>query len=166
MKNGEDRMTKRYFKREWEEEYYIFDSQTISEKEFDEKLEYEDYKAFEDSMQGDEVVNRLNELSDKNEQLKKRASKIQSKYDKNKTDELHILVETDNTVLLDKKEFEAYARRNNELKKRNKKRKEKNRNYRNELRKRLKEISGLKEFIAEDLSKEDKVLKGFIEEYL
>ena len=55
-------MTKRYFKREWEVEYYIFDSQTISEKEFDEKLEYEDYKAFEDSMQGDEVVNRLNEL--------------------------------------------------------------------------------------------------------
>ena len=61
---------KRYFKREWEVEYYIFDSQTISEKEFDEKFEYEDYIAFEDSMQGDEVVNRLNELHEENEQLK------------------------------------------------------------------------------------------------
>ena len=67
MKNGEDRMTKRYFKREWEVE---FDSQTISEKEFDEKLEYEDYQAFEDSMQGDEVLNRLNELYEENRQLK------------------------------------------------------------------------------------------------
>lgn len=117
-------------------------------------------------VQRQKIVELLNTLNDENEQLKKRVSKLQSKYDKNKTDELHILVETDNTVLLDKEEFKAYARRNNELKKRNKRRKEKNRNYRNELRKRLKEISGLKEFIAEDLSKEDKVLKGFIEEYL
>ena len=69
---------KRYFKRMWEEEYYIFDSETISEKEFDEKVEYEDYRAFEDSMQGDEVVNRLNgldgtikDLSDDYEQLLK-----------------------------------------------------------------------------------------------
>ena len=52
---------KRYFKRMWEEEYYIFDSETISESDFEEKLEYQDYKAFEDSMIGDEVVNRLNE---------------------------------------------------------------------------------------------------------
>ena len=62
---------KRYFKREWEEEYYIFDSETISEKEFDEKVEYEDYQAFVDSMQGDEVVDRLNALHEENEQLKK-----------------------------------------------------------------------------------------------
>ena len=52
---------KRYFKRMWEEEYYIFDSNTISESDFEEKLEYQGYKAFEDSMMGDEVVNRLNE---------------------------------------------------------------------------------------------------------
>ena len=45
----------------WEEEYYIFDSNTISESDFEEKLEYQGYKAFEDSMMGDEVVNRLNE---------------------------------------------------------------------------------------------------------
>ena len=61
---------KRYFKREWEEEYYIFDSETISEKEFDEKVEYEDYQAFVDSMQGDEVVDRLNALHEENQSLK------------------------------------------------------------------------------------------------
>ena len=61
---------KRYFKRMWEEEFYIFDSNTISESDFEEKLEYQDYKAFEDSMMGDEVVNRLNALHEENEQLK------------------------------------------------------------------------------------------------
>ena len=61
---------KRYFKRMWEEEYYIFDSNTISESDFEEKLEYQDYKAFEDSMMGDEVVNRLNELHEENQALK------------------------------------------------------------------------------------------------
>ena len=76
---------KRYFKQEWEEEYYIFDSQTISEKEFDEKVEYEDYQAFADSMQGDEVVNRLNgldgtikDLSDDYEQLLKENKELKS----------------------------------------------------------------------------------------
>ena len=54
----------------WEEEYYIFDSETISEKEFDEKVEYEDYQAFVDSMQGDEVVDRLNALHEENQALK------------------------------------------------------------------------------------------------
>ena len=61
---------KRYFKKMWEEEYYIFDSNTISESDFEEKLEYEDYKAFEDSMMGDEVVNRLNALHEENINLK------------------------------------------------------------------------------------------------
>ena len=112
------------------------------------------------------IVNKLNKLHEENEELKQRVSKIQSKYDKSKTDELKILVETENTVLLDKEEFQAYVRRHNELKRRNKRRKEKNRKYRNELKKRLKEISGLKEFIQEDLCSEDKILKGFIEEYL
>ena len=60
---------KRYFKRMWEEEYYIFDSETISEKVFDEKVEYEDYRAFADSLMGDEVVEKLNELNDENTEL-------------------------------------------------------------------------------------------------
>lgn len=59
-------VNKRYFKRDWEEEYYIFDSQTVSEKEFDEKVQYEDYQAFEDSMAGEEVVNTLNNLHEEN----------------------------------------------------------------------------------------------------
>lgn len=108
----------------------------------------------------------MNELADKNEQLKQRISKLQSKYDKSKTDEIKILVETENTILLNKNEFEEYVRRHNELKRHNKRRKEKNRKYRNELRKRLHEINGLKDFLQEELSSEDKVLKGFIEEYL
>lgn len=61
---------KRYFKRMWEDEFYIFDSQTISEKEFDEKVEYEDYQAFADSMEGDKVVDKLNELNEEKEDWK------------------------------------------------------------------------------------------------
>lgn len=118
------------------------------------------------SLGADEIVDLLNDFDQSLQQERKRNNKLQSKYDKSKTDELKILVETDNTVLLDKEEFHQYVRRHNELKRRNKRRKEKNRKYRNELKKRLKEISGLKEFIQEDLCSEDKVLKGFIEEYL
>lgn len=51
---------KRYFERRWGDEYYIFDSQTISEKEFDAKVEYEGYTAFEDSLTGEEIVDLLN----------------------------------------------------------------------------------------------------------
>ena len=59
-------MTKRYYQRDYEELYYIIDSHTISEKEFDEKAEYDGYTAFEDSMTGEEIVDLLNE----NEKLK------------------------------------------------------------------------------------------------
>ena len=57
---------KRYYQRDYEELYYIIDSHTISEKEFDEKVEYDGYSAFEDSLSGEEIVDLLNE----NEQLK------------------------------------------------------------------------------------------------
>ena len=59
-------MTERYYQRDFEELYYIIDSQVISEEEFDEKEMYEGYTAFEDSMTGEEIVDLLNE----NEQLK------------------------------------------------------------------------------------------------
>ena len=68
---------KRYFKRMWEDEYYIFDSYTISEKEFDEKVEYEDYQAFADSMTGEEVVDKLNKLNNVNKELKDKNSQLQ-----------------------------------------------------------------------------------------
>ena len=74
---------KRYFKREWEEEYYIFDSKTISEKEFDEKAEYEDYQAFVDSMQGDEVVDRLNALHEENIKLKSENEMLRTTISRN-----------------------------------------------------------------------------------
>lgn len=50
----------RYYKNYYGDEYYIFDSETISEKDFQEKLENEGYTAFQDSLTGDEVVNKLN----------------------------------------------------------------------------------------------------------
>ena len=76
---------KRYFKRMWEAEYYIFDSEIISEKEFDEKVEYEDYQAFADSMMGDEVVNKLNELNEENRLLKKRNKRLKEKIQRERT---------------------------------------------------------------------------------
>lgn len=72
---------KRYFKRMWEEEYYIFDSEIISENEFDEKVEYEDYQAFSSSMTGDEVVEFLNKLHKENERLKKRVKELELSND-------------------------------------------------------------------------------------
>ena len=82
---------KRYFKRMWEDEFYIFDSEIISENEFDEKLEYEDYQAFADSMTGEEVTDRLNKynkeyldchndtlrVEKENEQLKQRIKELE-----------------------------------------------------------------------------------------
>ena len=55
-------MTDRYFKKEWEESYYIFDSETITEKEVDEAIEY-DNKVFSQSMTGEIVLDRLNQYS-------------------------------------------------------------------------------------------------------
>lgn len=63
-------MTKRYFTRNWGDEYYIFDSEVISEEEFDRKVQYEDYHAFEDSLTPKEIVELLNDLYDENRELK------------------------------------------------------------------------------------------------
>ena len=76
LRGRENKTAKRYFKRMWEEEYYIFDSNTISESDFEEKLEYQNYKAFEDSMLGDEVVNRLNEQHEQIQELQSELNKI------------------------------------------------------------------------------------------
>ena len=62
---------KRYYQRDFEELYYIIDSNVISEKEFDEKEMYDGYTAFEDSMNGKEIVDLLNELHDENQLLHK-----------------------------------------------------------------------------------------------
>lgn len=57
---------KRYYKKEYEEEYYIFDSNTLTEKEFEKKVEYDGYDVFADSLTPKEIVDLLNE----NEKLK------------------------------------------------------------------------------------------------
>ena len=56
---------KRYFSIDYDEEYYIFDSNKISEEEVLEKAEYS-YDIFGESLMEDDIVNLLNE----NEQLK------------------------------------------------------------------------------------------------
>lgn len=59
---------KRYYEKNYEELYYIFDSKTLSEKEFEEKVEYDGYDVFADSLTPKEVLDLLNE----NEELKKK----------------------------------------------------------------------------------------------
>ena len=71
---------KRYYKKDWEDSYYIFDSKTISENEFEEKVEYDGYDVFADSLTPKEVIDLLNE----NEQLRK----------ENK--ELHFIIQQNN----------------------------------------------------------------------
>ena len=68
---------KRYYQRDFEELYYIIDSNVISEKEFDEKEMYDGYTAFEDSMTGEEIVDLLNE----NEELKQHNTELINKID-------------------------------------------------------------------------------------
>lgn len=57
---------KRYYEKNYDELYYIFDSKTLSEKEFEEKVEYDGYSVFADSLTSKEVLDLLNE----NEKLK------------------------------------------------------------------------------------------------
>lgn len=61
---------KRYYQRDFEELYYIIDSNVIPEKEFDEKEMYDGYTAFEDSMTGEEIVDLLNKQHEQIEDLK------------------------------------------------------------------------------------------------
>ena len=68
---------KQYYCKDYEELYYIFDSNTISEKEFDEKEKYEGYTAFEDSLTSEEIIKLLNE----NEELKQYNTELINKID-------------------------------------------------------------------------------------
>lgn len=69
---------KRYYKKTYEGEYYIFDSNTITEEEFEEKFDYSGYVAFEDSLTGDENVDLLNNQHKEIQQLK---AELQRMYD-------------------------------------------------------------------------------------
>ena len=65
---------KRYYYKDYEESYYVFDSKTLSESEFEETVEYYGYNVFADSLTGEEVVDLLNE----NEQLKNHIQELQN----------------------------------------------------------------------------------------
>ena len=65
---------KRYYSIVYDEEYYIFDSHKISQKEVEEEAEYS-YDVFADSLTSKEILELLNE----NEQLKKDNQVIQDK---------------------------------------------------------------------------------------
>lgn len=85
---------KRYFKVEYDEEWYLFDSTTISEQLVEEQLEY-GYGVFANSLSPSEVVELLNEqetiikeLQDlygesdyENTKLRLRNKKLQDKID-------------------------------------------------------------------------------------
>ena len=62
---------KRYYEKDYDELYYIFDSKTLSEKEFEKKVEYDGYDFFAYSLTSKEVVDLLNELHEENEKLKR-----------------------------------------------------------------------------------------------
>ena len=63
-------MIKRYYSKKYDELYYIFDSKVLSEKEFDEKEDYEGYSAFADSLSCNEIVDLLNENEELKQQVK------------------------------------------------------------------------------------------------
>ena len=60
---------KRYFKIEYDEEWYLFDSTTISEQLVKEQAEY-GYGVFANSLSPSEICDRLNTLHEDNQQLK------------------------------------------------------------------------------------------------
>ena len=61
---------KRYFKVEYDEEWYLFDSTTISEQLVKEQAEY-GYGVFANSLSPSEIVGLLNEQQDKITELEK-----------------------------------------------------------------------------------------------
>lgn len=71
MKTVIEMNDKRYYCVDYDEEYYIFDSQKISKKEVEEKAEYS-YNVFADSLTSEEIVELLNE----NEHLKQRNNEL------------------------------------------------------------------------------------------
>ena len=59
---------KRYFKIEYDEEWYLFDSSKISEQLVKKQAEY-GYGVFANSLSPSEICDLLNSLNDENEQL-------------------------------------------------------------------------------------------------
>ena len=66
---------KRYFKIEYDEEWYLFDSTTISEQLVKEQAEY-GYGVFANSLSPSEVVELLNILHQENQELQEKIMKV------------------------------------------------------------------------------------------
>ena len=60
----------RYYLKQYDDECYFFDSEKITEEEFDKNYELEGYNAYQDSIEPKEVLKLLNRLSEENESLK------------------------------------------------------------------------------------------------
>lgn len=78
---------KQYFKVEYDEEWYLFDSTRISEQLVKEQAEY-GYGVFANSLSPSEICDLLNELSDKNRQLKEENEFLKMENDKVDTETL------------------------------------------------------------------------------
>ena len=125
---------KRYFKRMWEEEYYIFDSQQISEKDFDEKVEYEDYQAFADSMTGEEVTDRLNKYNKEYLDCHNDVLRLEKENEQLKQSYKEFEDECQST-------FNAMSRKQNDLYRKNFKLKEENEQLEQQLKDYIKDIT-------------------------
>lgn len=70
---------KRYFKVEYDEEWYLFDSNTISEEFVREQAEYGYYDVFANSLSPSEICELLNSLSEEKEKAELRENEILQK---------------------------------------------------------------------------------------
>lgn len=66
---------KQYFKVEYAEEWYLFDSTTISEQLVKEQAEY-GYGVFANSLSPSEICELLNSLNEENQELKRLIKKM------------------------------------------------------------------------------------------
>jgi len=79
---------KRYYSVDYDEQYYIFDSDVIQKGRVEEEAEYS-YDVFADSMTGDEVINTLNNqcesinlLQQDNTRLRQKNKRLHQDWDK------------------------------------------------------------------------------------
>ena len=66
---------KRYYSVDYDEQYYIFDSDVIRKGRVEEEAEYS-YDVFANSMSSTEIIDKLNELTNENEQLKREVKRL------------------------------------------------------------------------------------------
>ncbi|MBR0272389.1 MAG: hypothetical protein IJQ68_10460 [Methanobrevibacter sp.] len=86
----------RYFRIDYDEEYYIFDSNKLTKKEVEEKAEYS-YDVFSNSLTSEEIIDLLNE----NDELKKSMFELGTIHadEMNKIDDKIVELECENEQL-------------------------------------------------------------------